>query len=134
MAPDNRTAHTAISIILFLVLAGSLLILTVAARDDMSMQISPGYSLNSTNHSITTDRQTGDFVAGPTPVTILRVELNQSTLPGPRDMGFGPSIIDLSIPPLLLAMIFMLILMGIVIRVIWTHKKGLIPADPKLKK
>jgi hypothetical protein len=45
-------------------------------------------------------------ISGPTPVTVCLAELNQSELPGPRYMAFGPGVIGFSIDPRLLAIIF----------------------------
>ena len=39
------------------------------------------------------------------PVTLFRAELNETSLPGPRYMAFGPSVISLSIDPLLLVIL-----------------------------
>jgi len=39
------------------------------------------------------------------PITLFRFELNDTHLPGPRYMAFGPSVIGLSIDPLLLAIL-----------------------------
>lgn len=133
MAPNIRTAHAAGSILLFLLLAGSLMVLTVAARENVSMQITPGPNLNVSNYSISTDGQPANFIAGPTPITIFRVELNQSTLPGPRDMGFGPSVIDLSIAPQLFAVIFIIILIGLVAWVFLKRKSEKRPDTPEPK-
>jgi len=78
------------SVLLFSLLVCSIIIFTAANQDKGSMQIAPSHDLNITNHSISTIGKTGDFAPGPTPITIFRVKLNQSTLPGPRDMGCGP--------------------------------------------
>lgn len=38
----------------------------------------------------------------PTPITILHLELNQTSLPGARYMAFGPSVIEIAVPPVIL--------------------------------
>lgn len=130
MSTKIHKAHIAGSVLLFILITCSFLATSAAGGNNVSMQITPGPNLNITNHSISTDGQTGDFVAGPTPVTILRVELNQSTLPGPRDMGYGPSVIDLSIAPQILAVIFIIVLIGLVIWFIRKRKPGKIDEEP----
>lgn len=133
MIPCSRTTYTAGSVFLLLLLSTSLLVLPAAARENVSMLITPVPGLNITNYSMGTDGKTGDFVPGPTPITILHVELNQSTLPGPRDMGYGPSIIDLTIAPQFLAVIFIIVLIGLLAWVLWRRKSEKKPDEPDIK-
>lgn len=112
MALHLRHTYTTGSIVLLLLLTLSFLILPVSSRENVSV-FTPAPDLNITNITAGPDGHSGDFVAGPTPVSILHIELNQSTLPGPRDMGYGPSVIDLSIAPQILAVIFTIILIGL---------------------
>ncbi|MDD1685411.1 hypothetical protein [Methanoregula sp.] len=86
-------------------------------------------TLSETDLNITYNGSVGDLVdngyrAEPTPITIFRAELNQSTLPGPRDMGYGPSVIGLSIDPRVLAVIFAVILIGLVLWFVCFREKG----------
>jgi len=60
----------------------------------------------------------------PTPVTIFRAELNQSILPGPRYMAFGPSVIEISIDPRILATAFAAVLTGLVIWFVTVRKRN----------
>jgi len=58
------------------------------------------------------------------PITIYRAELNDTTLPGPRYMAFGPSVISVSINPLLLGILILIIaLSGAVIYIIRRKKE-----------
>ena len=50
------------------------------------------------------------------PVTIYRFELNQISLPGPRYMAYGPSMIALAIDPRIIAII---IAIGAIITGVW---------------
>jgi hypothetical protein len=52
----------------------------------------------------------------PAPVTIYRFELNQTSLPGPRYMAYGPSTIALAFDPLIIAF---LIAIGAIITGVW---------------
>ena len=52
----------------------------------------------------------------PVPVTIYRFELDQTSLPGPRYMAYGPSTIALAFDPLIIAL---LIVIGAIITGVW---------------
>ena len=88
------------------------------------MRIEPGFDLNISNTSFTPADRAGDCDVSPTPVDIFRSELNQSALPGPRYMGFGPSTIAISIDPRLLAICFAIVLIGLVIGFICFRDRG----------
>jgi|GEM_PF-3238081 len=133
MAPHIPTSSSEGCTVLFLLLAISLIVLPITARENGPI-LTPAPELNITNFSAGADMQPGDFAAGPTPITILHVELNQSTLPGPRDMGYGPSVIDLTIAPPLLAVIFVIILIGLGGWVVLIRRSKTNPDDPGLKK
>ena len=45
------------------------------------------------------------FTPAPTPITLVHLVLNQTSLPGERYMAFGPSVLDISIDPVLLTLI-----------------------------
>jgi len=49
----------------------------------------------------------------PAPITVFKVEVTASSLPGPRDMAYGPSVIGLAIDPFSLAIISLVILFAI---------------------
>ena len=52
-------------------------------------------------------------IATPTPVTLLHLELNETSLPGPRYMAFGPSMIDISVPPALFGLLLLFGLLAV---------------------
>lgn len=64
-----------------------------------------------------------EFRETPEPVTIFRAEVSETALPGPRYMAFGPSVIDISVSPVILLAIIVLIVLGIAAGYIWMHKK-----------
>lgn len=80
------------------------------------MWITPGIDLNSTNLSLTGSTDISEFAVTPTPINLFHAELDAETLPGPRYMAFGPSVIEISIDPRLLATCFAIVL---IILVIW---------------
>ena len=45
------------------------------------------------------------FTPAQTPITLVHLVLNQTSLPGERYMAFGPSVIDISIDPVLLTLL-----------------------------
>ena len=47
----------------------------------------------------------GGYRDTPAPITVYRFELNHTSLPGPRDMAFGPGMIALTVDPLLPALL-----------------------------
>jgi hypothetical protein len=57
------------------------------------------------------------------PVTLFRAELNEIHLPGPRYMAFGPSVISLSIDPLLLAILITVVALSIGVWYVIRHKR-----------
>jgi hypothetical protein len=117
MATDTWRTHTARGVFLLLLLACSFVVTAVtAAGPDNVMRIkAPGPDLNITNHSFTNAEMTRDYAVTPTPITIFRAEVTAETLPGPRYMAFGPSVISLSIGPRLLAVCFAVVLVGLVV-------------------
>ncbi len=84
----------------------------------------PGPDLNVTRHSLTDAEMTRDYAVTPTPVMIFRAELNESTLPGPRHIAFGPSVIGLFIDLRVLAMIFAVVFISLVVWFIGFRKGG----------
>ena len=45
------------------------------------------------------------YGANPTPVTIYHFELEETSLPGPREMAYGPRLIALAMDPRLIAVL-----------------------------
>lgn len=52
----------------------------------------------------------------PAPVAVYRFELDQTSLPGPRYMAYGPSIIALAIDPRIIAIV---IAIGAIVTGVW---------------
>ncbi|MFA6331526.1 MAG: hypothetical protein WCX22_01115 [Methanoregula sp.] len=118
-----------------LLLACSIMVPVISATGpgNASMMTLSQTDLNVTYNGSVNDLITDEYKAEPTPVTIFRAELNQSTLPGPRDMGFGPSVIDIAIDPRVLAMIFGVVLIGLVIWFVCFREKVRKPEDHEKK-
>ncbi|HEX3001171.1 MAG TPA: hypothetical protein VHN82_02205 [Methanoregula sp.] len=120
----TRSGH-GVKILLSLVLAWSLAVpVVVSAGPNAAPRTNfSGLDQNITNASFER-AAAGVFVASPTPVEVFRAELNQSSLPGSRYMGFGPSILGLSIDPRLLALGFAIVLIGLVIWFVCFRQSG----------
>jgi hypothetical protein len=66
----------------------------------------PGYHAGIGNPEIVTINQSEinetaleKYLRSPEPVTVLHAEVREKSLPGPRYMAFGPSVIDISMNP-----------------------------------
>ncbi|MDD4137732.1 MAG: hypothetical protein PHT99_07580 [Methanoregula sp.] len=110
---------------MLLLLICSVSIIAVAAADpgNISMLITPGPNLNVTNYSLTDPGISRTSAVTPTPVTVFQAEVTAETLPGPRYMGFGPSVIGLSVDPRLLALCFAVVLVSLVIWFVSIRKR-----------
>lgn len=121
-----------IFVLILLVCSAGVVAIAAAEPGNVSMMRAPGPDLNVTNHSFTGAEMTRDFAVTPTPITVFKAELTAETLPGPRYMGFGPSVIGLSIDPRLLAVCFAVVLAGLVIWFVTLRKRnGDEPDDEK---
>ena len=106
---SGRGECSALLIIASLV-ATSLFVPTIHATDDhrqpiesSSLYTTLNYSLqNGTLPNASFQREHG---TAPAPITIYRFELNQTLLPGPRYMAYGPSVFSLEVDPRLLAVV-----------------------------
>jgi hypothetical protein len=107
-------------------LACSLAIATVTAAvpDNATGMQTPGTNFNVTRHPFSSTGMTRDYAVTPTPVTIFRAELNETTLPGPRYMAFGPSVIGLAIDPRQPAVLFAAVFAGFAIWSVGFRKRG----------
>jgi hypothetical protein len=78
-------------------------------------RVDPLTTLPELNSSIATGNATvpPQYQSTPAPITVFKVEVTASSLPGPRDMAFGPSVIGLSIDPLTLVVVIIVILIAI---------------------
>lgn len=105
----GRGQCTALLIIASLV-ATALFIPAIPATDEhrppiesSRLSTSLNYSLdNGTLPNSSFQREHG---TAPAPIAIYRFELDQTSLPGPRYMGYGPSVISLEVDPRLLAVV-----------------------------
>jgi len=113
-----------IFVLILLVCTDGVAAIAAAEPGNASTMRAPGPDFNITNHSVTGLEMTGTSAVTPTPITVFRAELTADTLPGPRYMGFGPSVIGLSIDPRLLAVCFAVILVGLVIRFVSLRKRN----------
>jgi hypothetical protein len=126
MSPRQGRAHHSGRVALFLMLACSIAIATVnpAVPDNATMIQTPGTNFNVTWHPFAGAEMVRDYAVSPTPVTIFRAELNETTLPGPRYMAFGPSIIGLAIDPRLLTVLFAAVFAGFIAWSVSFRKRG----------
>jgi flagellar basal body-associated protein FliL len=89
-----------------------------------------GYMGNGLTDALNKDNFTGwnashqvEYHATLQPVTLFRAELNETSLPGPRYMAFGPSVISLSIDPIFLVILITLVVLSIVVWYVIRHKR-----------
>ncbi|HTY52749.1 MAG TPA: hypothetical protein VMB35_06100 [Methanomicrobiales archaeon] len=66
-----------------------------------------GLNLTAINGSVQGGSPPARVAPVPAPVTLLHLELNETSLPGPRYMAFGPSMIDISVPPALFGLLLL---------------------------
>ena len=71
--------------------------------------LTPAPDLNDTGVSVTNMTVPPEYQSTLPPVSVFRVEVTASSLPGPRDMAYGPSVIGFSMDPISLAMIILII-------------------------
>lgn len=69
--------------------------------------------LNSSSVSVGNVTVPPQYQNTPAPITVFKVEVTASSLPGPRDMAYGPSVIGLSVDPLTLVVVIIVILIAI---------------------
>lgn len=115
-----------LSLVLVLLLLCSSIIPAYAepAPGNPSMMVSSGIDPNTTNLSLANVEGIPEFTVTPTPLNLFHAELDAETLPGPRYMGFGPSVIGISIDPRLLAVCFAVVLIALVIWFVSFRNRG----------
>jgi hypothetical protein len=115
--------YTVIFIIASLAVIGMLA--TAAARTDREglAPVASVPDLNITQNTPDMENLPAGIQTGPTPITLFRAELNQSELPGPRYMAFGPSVIGVSIDPRQLAIVFAAVFAGLTVWLVVLRKK-----------
>lgn len=100
-------AHRATVIIALLVTVGILCIPAVPAAaiqgqmDENYPQLN--YSLH--NGTLPNASMPERFGANPAPVTIYSLELEETSMPGPREMAYGPRLIALAMDPVLIVVL-----------------------------
>ncbi|WP_321506562.1 hypothetical protein [uncultured Methanoregula sp.] len=55
-----------------------------------------------------------EYQITPTPITIFKAEVTVGSLPGPRDMAYGPSVIGISVDPRSLAVVIVVIVIVVI--------------------
>jgi len=102
--------------LIFLIL-GSAMVPTVFAANpgnpDWISTLTPVPDLNRTGMSITNMTIPSEYQSTSAPITIFKAEVTASSLPGPRDMAFGPSVIGVSVDRSVLAGILIVIAVAI---------------------
>jgi len=101
--------------IIFLVLANLLVPAALAADQGSGNQITtltPVPDLNGTGVSLANLTVPPEYQNTPSPITVFKVEVTASSLPGPRDMAYGPSVIGLSADPRTLGVIIIAIVIA----------------------
>jgi hypothetical protein len=104
-------------IIVSLVILCLLAPLALAAEQEIFGQVDPLTTIPELNSSaISAGNMTlpPQYQNTPSPVTVFKVEVTASSLPGPRDMAYGPSVIGLSIDPVTLVVIILIFIIVIV--------------------
>lgn len=69
--------------------------------------------ISAINQSAINETAAEEFQKTPEPVTIFKAEVSETALPGPRYMAFGPSVIGISISPVILSALIVLVFIGI---------------------
>lgn len=82
--------------------------------DNSSLYPSLNYTLH--NGTLPNASVQADYGITPSPITIYRFELDETSLPGPRYMTYGPSVITFVIDPRLFAV---LIAICVIIAGVW---------------
>ncbi|MFA4861821.1 hypothetical protein [Methanoregula sp.] len=103
----KKTTWILISLVLV-----SILVPAALAAEGNANQIgilTPAPDLNGTGVSVTNMTVPSEYRSTLPPVSVFRVEVTASSLPGPRDMAYGPSVIGFSMDPISLAIIILII-------------------------
>jgi hypothetical protein len=97
-------------VIILSVLAAGPAVLSVPAAADtgpwfMERPSQSDLNLTNINGSLPNGSLPAVVTPAATPITLLHLELNQTSLPGERYMAFGPSVIDIAVPPAILVLL-----------------------------
>jgi hypothetical protein len=106
MAVRDRRKGIGIATLASLVVAG-LIIPSITLAANVSPQrmddfLETTLNLTAINSSLPNGTLPATFTPAPTPITLLHLILNQTSLPGERYMAFGPSVIEVAVSPILL--------------------------------
>jgi hypothetical protein len=82
-------------------------------NDSRSPPVFTNPELVQVNNSAINETALQPFNKEPEPVTIFKTEVRETALPGPRYMAFGPSVIAISISPVVLSALVVLVFLGI---------------------
>jgi hypothetical protein len=84
-----------------------------AGIDDQSRSFVATHEIPSINSSSINETTLAPYHATPEPVTIFKTGVSDTSLPGPRSMAFGPSVIGISVSPVILSTLIVLAFLGI---------------------
>ena len=106
----ERTVRAGARIRFLLLLVGGLLALSIPVAADVAPQYMkiPAYqtiNLTAINSSLPNGSLPFSFTPTLTPITLLHLELNETTPSGVRYMAFSPKWIDISVSPVLLVLL-----------------------------
>jgi len=113
--------------------AGFLIISLVLIPGVMAAEMGqdPGHRVIITNPGIAPTNGSGinetaleNYHKSPEPVTIFEAEVSETALPGPRYMAFGPSVIGISVSPVILSAVIVLVVLGIAAWCIWRYGRN----------
>ena len=127
MVTIRSVLHVAILLIASIVAAGIFVpaVHAVDPGDDLWIRnLVTVPDLNVTNGSFLNSSVPVKFQNTPEPITIFRFELNQTSLPGPRYMVFGPSTIGLSLDPVLLEGLIAVVVTAVACWYVFLKKAG----------
>jgi hypothetical protein len=105
----DRSARNVVAVIVIAILAMG----TTVTGADASRPFLTDAEFNTPNSSILNETIHTSFHETPEPVTVFRIEVTETALPGPRYMAFGPSVIGISIDPVILSTLIVLGVIGI---------------------
>ena len=98
-------------ILISLILASLLVTAALAAEGNANQKstLAPVPDLNGTGVSLANMTVPAEYQSTLAPVSVFKVEVTASALPGPRDMAYGPSVIGIAMDPISLAIVILII-------------------------
>ena len=111
--------------ILQAVLIGSLLIHGALAENSADMPLlEPDPTIAEMESSSLNETALASYQDTPAPVTIFQAGVQESSLPGPRYMAFGPSTIGISLHPMLFSLLIVLGIAALAFLVVRSRGRG----------